>query len=100
MKNTAINTPDEIDKKAREFFNNLLEKLSEPAKNCDIGYYIRSCYNMINSYRDGITAPISNRIEFLKGKMTEKRGAEYTLAIGFPKDWEIIKKHCDEYKDN
>lgn len=85
-----------VSEKAREFFEKLLSQLSAEAQKCDIGWFITNHITgaCVNNFREGRIATIKERLDWLKGKMTERRGGRFepvTLAQQFPADWEIIK---------
>lgn len=80
----------------REFFKELLSQLSPEAQKCDIGFFIthRISGACVNNFHEGRISTIKERLDWLRGKMTERRGGRYestTLAKQFPSDWEIIR---------
>ncbi len=82
--------------KAKIYFENLLEKLSPEAQRSSVGFYVKEvALSCVNNFQEGRISSIPERLEYLKSKMSAKRGGRWepiTLAELFPEDWKIISK--------
>jgi hypothetical protein len=78
----------------RAFFDALELRISEAARKCDVGLHVRACGGaFVNNYREGRSLTIGERLQWLAGKMTERRLGRWesvTLASLFPEDAAIV----------
>ena len=80
-----MNTP-------RQHFTELLAKLTPEAQRCDVGFYLRHVAGpCVNNFKEGRTATIKERHNWLAERMHESRWST-TLAKQFPTDAQTIEQ--------